>query len=192
MAIIEFRKIPKRIFQFRIDIKGAKPPIWRRVQVKENITFEEFHYIIQNCFEWMNTHLHQFYLDEDSIITDTENEFYEQVYPNEYNETKIKLNDVFKNEGDKLEYEYDFGDSWVHVIKLESILEEKKGQYYPYMLAGRRTAPFEDCGGIWGWEDICRNEDFGYFGKEDIEMKNEIFKDWKEYLEQEKEMKNMY
>lgn len=37
-------------FQLRIDIKGTKPPVWRRVSVPINATFARLHTIIQTSF----------------------------------------------------------------------------------------------------------------------------------------------
>lgn len=198
MAIIKFKKKENRIFQFRIDIKGAKPPIWRRVQVRDDITFEELHLLIQNCFNWLNYHMHHFYIKDNSYIVDMKNESYESDFlgTEDYDELEIKLKEMFKIEGQQISYRYDFGDNWEHVIKLEKILDEKKGKNKPRLITGKRFAPYEDCGGIWGWETICevikdknhpeREEileicgdfDPNNFGEEDIMDINERLEDW--------------
>ena len=52
----------KKIFQFKIQIKGITyPPVWRRVIVPDTYTFEDFHYVIQKAFGWSDTHLFQFF-----------------------------------------------------------------------------------------------------------------------------------
>jgi hypothetical protein len=51
-------------------------------------------------------------------------------------------------------YEYDFGDSWEHVIKVEKILPAMPGVRIPLCLAGKRACPPEDCGGAWGYEHL--------------------------------------
>ena len=56
--------------------------------------------------------------------------------------------------GDKFVYEYDFGDSWEHVILVEKILQLETGVNYPICLGGKRACPPEDCGGIWGYGDL--------------------------------------
>ena len=47
-------------YQFKIVIKGSKPPIWRRVLVPQGITFEQLHQIIQAVFCWSDYHLYEF------------------------------------------------------------------------------------------------------------------------------------
>jgi len=47
-------------------------------------------------------------------------------------------------------YEYDFGDSWNHIIKLESM--EPKTSHRARLLGGKGSCPPEDCGGLSGYE----------------------------------------
>ena len=48
-------------YLFKIKLEGIKkPPVWRRVIVPEDITFERFHMIIQAAFGWMDCHLYKF------------------------------------------------------------------------------------------------------------------------------------
>jgi hypothetical protein len=56
-----------------------------------------------------------------------------------------------RGEKDKFLYEYDFGDSWDHELRIEKVLPCEAGKRYPVCLTGRRACPPEDCGGIWGY-----------------------------------------
>ena len=49
-------------------------------------------------------------------------------------------------------YEYDFGDSWIHVVQLEARSPVRKDTSYPVCLAGERNCPPENCGGVGGYE----------------------------------------
>lgn len=201
MTVVSIEKAKKetlknKIYQFRIDIKGAKPPIWRRVLVEKNICFGEFHEIIQNIFDWEDSHLHQFVLDMNTAIVCMDSEFYEPIFEKEYDEEEVILSKIFKKVGDKIEYVYDFGDDWIHTVKLEEILDKEEDKNYPYLVTGKMAAPVEDCGGIWGWTELCeamkdknheRREEFleyynefkpDEFTKEEIEEINEFFKAW--------------
>jgi hypothetical protein len=54
--------------------------------------------------------------------------------------------------GFKFEYEYDFGDSWEHEIKVEKALVLEKRLRRPVCLDGRRACPPEDVGGTYGYK----------------------------------------
>ncbi|MCK5324066.1 MAG: plasmid pRiA4b ORF-3 family protein, partial [Desulfobulbaceae bacterium] len=64
------------------------------------------------------------------------------------------LLDVINAEKEKFIYEYDFGDSWKHVILVEKILSNDPKIKYPVCIKGKRACPPEDCGGIWGYYDF--------------------------------------
>ncbi|MEP0924840.1 plasmid pRiA4b ORF-3 family protein [Leptolyngbya sp. ST-U4] len=48
------------VYQLKITLKDAKPPIWRRVQVLNTATLQQLHPIIQLAMGWTDSHLHQF------------------------------------------------------------------------------------------------------------------------------------
>ena len=48
---------------------------------------------------------------------------------------------------ERFTYEYDFGDLWVHDLRIEATLPLDPKRVYPVCIAGRRAAPPEDCGG---------------------------------------------
>ena len=46
---------------FRIQLRGiTKPPVWRKMEIPGNFTFDDFHKAIQTAFGWENHHLYQF------------------------------------------------------------------------------------------------------------------------------------
>jgi hypothetical protein len=138
----------KQIYQIHISLVNSKPKIWRRILTSSNISLENFHEIIQVVMGWTNSHLHLFedgdisYAPAELEVEDTENS------------RKVKLNSLLCFEKDKIKYEYDFGDGWVHNILLEKILPFDKNIELPSCIGGKRNCPPEDCGGIWGYEDL--------------------------------------
>lgn len=66
----------------------------------------------------------------------------------------MRLSQALTSIGDKIEYQYDFGDGWEHEIVLEKVLPPEEGAKYPVCIKGRRACPPEDCGSIWGYEDL--------------------------------------
>ncbi len=49
-----------QVYQFKISLRGIKPPIWRRIQVPETYSFWDLHVAIQDSMGWSDCHLHQF------------------------------------------------------------------------------------------------------------------------------------
>jgi hypothetical protein len=46
----------------RVELKGSKPPIWRKLAVPSDMTLGELHDTIQIAMGWEDDHLHQFRL----------------------------------------------------------------------------------------------------------------------------------
>ena len=50
------RRRPRRhsvaTYRLRIDLKGATPPIWRRVELASDMFLDEVHQVIQAAFGW--------------------------------------------------------------------------------------------------------------------------------------------
>ena len=143
------------VFQFKISLRGGKPPIWRRIQVPNTYTFWDLHVAIQDAMGWGDCHLHEFEMVRPSSglevnIGIPDEDFDREVLP----EWKHKIADLFSMENRSANYEYDFGDNWEHKIELEKILPKEKNVDYPRCIKGKRACPPEDCGGIWGYEDF--------------------------------------
>lgn len=141
----------ERNFQFKITLRGLKPDIYRTFIVKENISFLEFHNVIQIVMGWYNEHLFQF-MGRESIITNPDFIDYGEVIDIH----DFFLNDYFEDAGDQIQYEYDFGDTWIHDIVLEKIINGKENDDVPKCLTGKRNCPPENCGGVFGYEDLVK------------------------------------
>ena len=139
----------KKIYQFKVTLHGIRPPIWRRFQVYDNLTFYEFHHVIQTVMMgWHGGHLHSF--DVGGLqITDAET--LSMGWGDGEDENNARLNQYVLHEKQKLRYEYDFGDGWEHQLLLEKILPVEADTHYPRCLKGKRNCPPEDCGGVWGY-----------------------------------------
>ncbi|MBK8989589.1 MAG: plasmid pRiA4b ORF-3 family protein [Chloroflexi bacterium] len=110
-------------------------PIWRRFQVRHDITFRQLHNTLQVVMGWWDYHLHLFHYGQ-LLITD-DNTLAEWGEEGLRDDT-TPLNKLLRYEGVSLTYEYDFGDSWVHELVLEAMLpEEATAVYTP--LPGRGT-----------------------------------------------------
>jgi hypothetical protein len=142
---------PVQIYQLKMTLHGSHPPIWRRIQVKPDITLAQLHRILQAVMGWTNTHLHRFFMRGSQYGIPDEGAMAMRKTKDEH---QHRLRDIVSGQASRLTYEYDFGDLWQHEILLESILPSEAGVRYPVCLAGARACPPEDVGGIPGYEDF--------------------------------------
>jgi hypothetical protein len=59
----ESKDVP--IYQLKVTLDGIKPPIWRRIQVRGDISLFKLHNIIQAVMGWEDYHLHRFMVGAD-------------------------------------------------------------------------------------------------------------------------------
>ena len=143
-------------FRVRVSLDEADPPIWRRLELAGGLTLAELHEVLQTAMGWTDSHLHQFELgpERDPLIQpfrtdgDEEDDDGEGVH-----ERDVHLDQVIAAPGDRLFYEYDFGDAWGHTIEVESISPYDDGPQ-ANLIDGDRACPPEDCGGIPGLAEI--------------------------------------
>jgi hypothetical protein len=131
----------------RIELCRIKPAIWRQVRVPLDFTLGDLHTVIQIAMGWQNCHLHQYryqgelfgMIDEDS--------------PEDLiDEYDVFLEDLFTARGKKLQYTYDFGDNWEHVVTCQELLQTT--EQLPVILKGKNACPPEDCGGEPGYSRL--------------------------------------
>ncbi|SHE23340.1 plasmid pRiA4b ORF-3 family protein [methanotrophic endosymbiont of Bathymodiolus puteoserpentis (Logatchev)] len=140
----------RSIYQLKIELQGAKPPIWRRLLVPSDIKLDVLHLAIQVSMGWTDSHLHQFITKDRKFYGIKEDDLEFDIQ----DESKFRLSQLLTAEKDNLIYEYDFGDSWIHTVILEKVLPFDPEKRLPYCVTGKRACPPEDCGGIWGYKDL--------------------------------------
>ncbi|WP_447006539.1 plasmid pRiA4b ORF-3 family protein [Saccharothrix isguenensis] len=136
------------VHRLKITLRGSKPPIWRRVEVLSSTPLVRLHQAVQDLFAWEDYHLWVF---------DTPQGEYGMPDPElgHGDAATVTLADVARNPKDRIGYLYDFGDAWDHDILVEDVVQAEPGAAYPRCLTGRRAAPPEDSGGIWGYAHLC-------------------------------------
>ncbi len=116
-----------QVFQLKVTLRGTKPPIWRRIQVRGSIRLPHLHDCLQTVMGWHDEHLHQF------VVRGPLGEriFYAQPEPDSIlgfgldrtrNDKKVRLDQIAGAPKDRFVYEYDFGDGWEHEILVEKVL----------------------------------------------------------------------
>ena len=144
-----------KLYQIKIQLLKITPPIWRRVIIPSDMLLSDFHKVIQSVMGWTNSHLHQFIKDETYFLPRMEDDWtWDDMNNVDYKRRKVS--GLLRKENDKIIYEYDFGDSWLHTITLEKITENTRGQKKPVCIAGARNCPPEDCGGPYAYKDFLK------------------------------------
>ena len=138
----------EEVIQAKITLELTSPPIWRRIEVPSDYTFYDLHCAIQDCMGWDDDHEHEFYFfDTES----RERMSLSRGYNRE--EHELRIAEFLKSGRKRVKYVYDFGDSWFHLVVFEKVVPAEKGAVYPRCVAGKRAAPPDDCGGVFGYYD---------------------------------------
>lgn len=136
------------IYQLQITLLDIEPAIFRTIVLPSESTLRQLHDLIQSAFGWENCHLHAF-RDKKGINYTASHEgvFAMDMEPEDIDEATVRLDSVIRTKRDKLMYEYDFGDGWIHEISLKKKETPKLKGLYPAVIDGAGACPPEDCGG---------------------------------------------
>lgn len=140
------------MYEMTVTLSGL--PVWRKILVRGDMHLGLLHAVLQVAMGWTNSHLHQFFIGADNYAAcypDLDWDVDESVL----DEEEALLVEVVPRARTRFAYEYDFGDSWVHDIKVDKI---HKSDTAPLAVAecvdGAYACPPEDCGGIGGYIDL--------------------------------------
>lgn len=145
------QNVPEVIYQIKIRLLGIEPSIWRRIQTPD-MPLSVLSHAIEVAMGWESCHMHQFEFNK-KVYGDPS--FLEEVR----DEYEYYLSDFLPHgsrEQPKLLYLYDFGDSWEHEVKIEKQFASAPDEIWngPICIEGENACPPEDCGGMWGYQDI--------------------------------------
>jgi hypothetical protein len=142
------------IHVIKVSLYGAKPPVWRRLEVPSAMTLDLLHEVLQAAFGWQDCHLHQF----ETVCGEFGNPGQAADWSELNDESAVAFGQVAGTELAKAVYLYDFGDNWRHDIVVEKILPAVPGIAYPRCTGGKGAGPEEDSGGIWVFNDERASE----------------------------------
>lgn len=146
-----------RVLRVRVelDLEGEAPPVWRVIEVPEGASFWALHVAIQDAMGWWDSHLHAFELPvgpgEPPLMVGLP---IGETWDDELEPLAGWTTPVLRYLGPErpeCDYEYDFGDSWRHRIRLEAIAPRDPAATYPRCVDGARACPPEDVGGARGF-----------------------------------------
>ena len=104
-------------YQLRVELKGVKPAVWRRVAVPSTIKLSRLHHILLAVMGWQGGHLHEFNF-VDAIYGDADEDMESGVE----DESRVSLVKALAGSA-SFTWVYDFGDYWAHKVKLERIVD---------------------------------------------------------------------
>ena len=146
------RKTSPSVFQLKVTLNDVEPAIWRRLLVPADITLGELHLVLNEVMGWTDSHLHSFALADrtfgDPQLDDDDDG------PDFERRAQGEAHQASSAKGSRFVYEYDFGDSWEHVVLVEKPLDADERLTYPLCIGGARACPPEDCGGVPGYERL--------------------------------------
>ncbi|MGJ9403084.1 plasmid pRiA4b ORF-3 family protein [Arthrobacter sp. KK5.5] len=157
----------RTLLTVHVELVGSEPAIWRTLEIDAAMGLDRFHRVLQAALGWTDSHLHHF-MDRDPYATPRGHQLrdtrfwqmteiggalerFEEDGPNQFPETGETVAGALRLAGDTLWYEYDFGDGWMHTIRLVSERPANVEDPEALVLDGALRVPLEDVGGLHGW-----------------------------------------
>ena len=105
--------------------------IWRRLLVPGDYSIADLHFVLQIAFDWDDWNLHRFFIHSKDygIYHSGGMSFSDDPY-------QVRLVDFKCRKGEKFLYEYDFFNSWKHLVRVEAILSVDQKKHYPLCTGG--------------------------------------------------------
>ena len=142
----------------KLMLDGSKPPIWRRLEIRGDLTLDAVHRHLQAAMGWLDGHLHRFEPGpvkqrwmSPFFLTEFDIDEGEEGTP----ESDVRLDQVVRAVGDRLFYTYDFGDDWGHTLTVERLRPATADDPPMRCLKAVRACPAEDVGGIGAWNELA-------------------------------------
>lgn len=131
------------VHRVKVSLHGAKPPVWRRLELPSDVRLDLLHEALQTVFGWYDCHYHQFETVCGEYGDPAQNA---DTWRND--ESGVALAQVAGEVRAMVGYVYDFADNWRHDLVVEAISPATPGVRYPRCTGGRGLPPTEDSGGI--------------------------------------------
>ena len=142
----ELPELPKEaattVHRVKVSLYGAKPPVWRRLEIPSAMPLNLMHAVLQVAFDWYDYHLHVF----ETVCGEFGSPDHDDDWAERQDETAATLAQVAGAERAKVVYSYDFGDDWRPRRRGEDH-PSRAGSGLPALHRRARDGPPEDCGG---------------------------------------------
>jgi len=124
------------LFQLRAVLRGISPLIWRRLLAPRDTSIAQLHDVLQVAFGWEDMHLHRYEMRgrEYGLSREGGASF-------DTNARKVRIGDLKLRRMERITYEYDFRDHWIHDIRIEATLPIDPAKRYRSALQGNSPRP---------------------------------------------------
>jgi hypothetical protein len=161
------RRHPRRqtplTLRLHVQLEGAFPPVWRRIEVASDLGLDDLHGVLQVVFGWGDYHLYRFTTGPQfepgaafACTADLAQGFDDDPAAPTWD---VRVDELLVEPGERLFYQYDYGDSWWVAIEVEDVIDGHVPPGRASLLEGVGAGPPEDCGGIHGYRMIVAASD---------------------------------
>jgi hypothetical protein len=136
-------------YQLYIELDWVKPKVWRRLLVPVTIELPLLHVMLLWGMGWEGGHLHEFVFGHDHYGPSEPGLAFQGVG----DEEGVTLREALGARR-TFQYVYDYGDNWVHKVKVEGIVMPAEPIANALCIGGENACPPEDVGGAPGYEEF--------------------------------------
>jgi len=146
---------PSKTYVLYASIEQCPVKVFRRIKVPSNLWLGNLGKILITAFGWAGYHLSQFtkggvdYTSRANI-----EESFDFGYRRSIDEMAVTVAYVLPQKGSTISFEYDFGDGWIHNVRVSSVSDEPLLGEDICVTSGKGACPPEDVGGVWGYSQM--------------------------------------
>ncbi len=149
--------------RLHVQLAGTFPPVWRRIEVASDLGLDDLHEVLQVVFGWEDYHLYRFTTgperdpgDAFACTADLREAYDDDPAVPTWD---VRIDELLAEPGERLHYQYDYGDNWWLVIEVEDVTDGRVPPGRAVLLEGAGAGPPEDCGGTYGYRMIVAASD---------------------------------
>ena len=147
---------PSKTYILYASIEQCPVKVFRRIKVPSNLWLGNLGKILITAFGWAGYHLSQFtkggmfYTSRGNIDASFDFGYGDR----SIDEMTVTVEDVMPQKGSTISFEYDFGDGWIHNVRVSSVSDEPFRGEDICVTSGKGACPPEDVGGVWGYAQM--------------------------------------
>ncbi|GAA4193137.1 hypothetical protein GCM10022219_14500 [Microbacterium oryzae] len=136
-----------------VTLRDVRPEVWREFEIDGGLSVRQLHMALQVIMGWREMHLHELREDIPPALKATQKQLRwgspSPDDPDLLDETEWTITGALEEFA--LEYAYDFGDGWRHIVQVHPEREPDTTTPPVRIVRGRNRAPWEDSGGPEGY-----------------------------------------